>query len=737
MSFKCLTGGFRGCCRCSAVMPATRGFQIIAPAFVLAVLLAAAGVFPAAANRGIAVTAKTADGQTLDLYEHSYALLIGVSRYQHWPILEQIPREVTAVRRALEKQGFAVTARMDPDGKALEAAFEDFIDQYGYNPQNRLLFFYAGHGYTLRGGDNGYLVPVNAPDPRKDKIGFKRTALDMNDILAGCRKMDARHALFLFDSCFSGTIFKQRDLPAAPPAVSQMTARPVRQFITAGTAGEAVPAKSTFTPAFVDALEHGLGDLNRDGYVSGTELGLYLQDEVPRHVPQTPQYGKINDYDLSRGDFIFLAGGSTLVTTPAPAAPGGGTLKINVAPAGAEVFVNNTNRGTAPLQLPGLLPGDYQVRAQKSGYESQSRKVTVRSGRIASVRFYLDAVRRAGRLYVHPEPTDARVRIMNINPAYHDGMALEPGRYQVQVEKPGYETVTRWETLKANEDMDVYISLKKNVAAPSAGGQSFTNDLGMKFVWISPGTFTMGSPSSESGRDGDEKQHKVTLTKGFYMQTTEVTIGQWRAFIRETGYRTEAETGGGAYIYTGKQWENKAGTFWDNPGFSQTESHPVTCVSWNDVQKYIDWLNRKDNKTYRLPTEAEWEYACRAGSTTAFANGGIQKTDCKYDPNLDKMGWYCGNAGGKTHAVAQKQPNAWELYDMHGNVCEWCSDWYGDFPSGLVTDPDGSSSGSLRVIRGGSWDNIAQYCRSAIRSWDFPGYRDNYLGFRLVCLTGR
>ena len=143
-----------------------------------------------------------------------------------------------------------------------------------------------------------------------------------------------------------------------------------------------------------------------------------------------------------------------------------------------------------------------------------------------------------------------------------------------------------------------------------------------------------------------------------------------------------------------------------------------THVSWDQLAN-----------GYRLPTESEWEYACRAGSTTAFYNGGITRLICNIDPNLDQIGWYCGNASAKTHEVAEKLPNAWGLYDMSGNVEEWCWDWYGVYP-GTETDPVGPDSGAWRVKRGGSWNGSAQGCRSATRDRAGPGYSIQYLGFR-------
>ncbi len=227
--------------------------------------------------------------------------------------------------------------------------------------------------------------------------------------------------------------------------------------------------------------------------------------------------------------------------------------------------------------------------------------------------------------------------------------------------------------------------------------ETLTNFLGMKFVLISPGAFMMGSPTNEKGRDRDEIQHKVTLTKGLYMQTAEVTQRQWKRLM---------------------------GT---NPSHFKAcgDDCPVEMVSWDDVQEFIRKLNLvgKIDK-YRLPTEAEWEYACRAGSTTAFANGD--------DKGLATIGWYRFNSGEKTHPAAQKDPNALGLYDMHGNVWEWCQDWFGDSPSGPVTDPTGPPSGTKRVVRGGSWGDDAALCRSAFRFNKTPIVRWDVVGFRIV-----
>ncbi|MDQ7032934.1 MAG: SUMF1/EgtB/PvdO family nonheme iron enzyme [Desulfonauticus sp.] len=235
-----------------------------------------------------------------------------------------------------------------------------------------------------------------------------------------------------------------------------------------------------------------------------------------------------------------------------------------------------------------------------------------------------------------------------------------------------------------------------------------TNSLGMKFVLIPPGTFIMGSPRDELGHDYTEEQHKVTITKGFYLQTTEVTQGQWE---RVMGCNP---------------------SFFLNCG----KDCPVENVSFYDVQKFIEKLNKieeKRNRRYRLPTEAEWEYACRAGINTPFNNGGtITEKDSFYNKFLDKVGWYYGNSKEGTHPVAQKAPNRWGLYDMHGNVWEWTQDWYAKYPFGYSVDKGGPPSGCSKVRRGGSWRESPFFCRAAYRSSCRPEVRDPDMGFRLV-----
>ena len=219
------------------------------------------------------------------------------------------------------------------------------------------------------------------------------------------------------------------------------------------------------------------------------------------------------------------------------------------------------------------------------------------------------------------------------------------------------------------------------------------------FVWIPPGTFVMGSPGTEPGRETNEVQRTVTLTKGFWLSDHEVTQAEYQTVMGV------------------------------NPSNFVSPDYPVERVSWHDAVEYCTKLTERERvagripaqQAYRLPTEAEWEYAARAGTTSA--RHGI----------LDLSAWHSGNSGRQTRPVKGKNPNDWGVYDMIGNVWEWCADWYSDYSTESVTDPKGPASGAFRVGRGGSWyDTDNAYLRSAVRGKVEPGYRNSNLGFRPV-----
>jgi formylglycine-generating enzyme required for sulfatase activity len=342
-------------------------------------------------------------------------------------------------------------------------------------------------------------------------------------------------------------------------------------------------------------------------------------------------------------------------------------------------------------------PLDVALRVEGFSVDAASRRVTPRDGVVADARFALTPL--PAQFTVACAAPGAEVfdvngaRVCPVGAA----MSLQPfTAYTLTVRAPRRRPATVVIPALAPEAKEARQVALEEQKEPNPG-EEMTVDLGggvkLTLFWCPAGNFLMGSPSDEADRGSEETQHRVTLTKGFWMGKYEVTQGQWE---RVMGSNPSWFTGAGA-------------------------NAPVEKVSWDDCQEFVRKVNGLvSGGGFRLPTEAEWEYACRAGTTGPYAG------------NVDDLGWYGGNSDGATHPVGRKKANAWNLYDMHGNVWEWCSDWYGECPSGGVSDPSGPGSGSCRVYRGGSWFSYAWNCRSANRGGNVPGYRDSFLGLRLA-----
>lgn len=306
----------------------------------------------------------------------------------------------------------------------------------------------------------------------------------------------------------------------------------------------------------------------------------------------------------------------------------------------------------------------------------------------------------------------------------------------------------------------------------STAPQAIANSLGMKFVLVPAGEFLMGSDESpealakaypQYGRErfaqlGDEAPvHKVRITRPFYLGQYEVTVGQFKRFLAASGYAPEAEADGtGGYGYNpaydpakserGDAFDGRNPKYsWRNPGFPQGDDHPVVNVTWNDAVAMSQWLSQKEGKKYRLPTEAEWEYACRAGTRTRYHSGNDPQSLLQAANTFDadaKKSWpqwqayaLTGHDGFEfTAPVGSFAPNALGLYDMHGNAWEWVADWYDDdyYAKSPVDDPQGPVSGRVRVRRGGSWHTWSFYVRSSYRNWNSPETRYTLVGMRLL-----
>jgi formylglycine-generating enzyme required for sulfatase activity len=709
-------------------------FFAIAIWIILSLALAGVSI---GAERGIKVQRiKDLNHESGKLGEYK-ALIIGINDYKgaKIPDLETPINDAKAIAKVLkEKYGFKVELLLDRNAtkRAIFRGLRRLAKKT--QPNDSVLIYFAGHGALDKTYDDGWWIPADATG------GDPFTYLDNGEVQKAMKSMKARHVLLISDSCYSGTLFgKARSLP---PLINDkyylsLYNEKSRWGMTSGNktpvSDQGTGGHSVFAYQLIKELER-----NDKPFISTQEIHTRIAPVIGNNSEQTPLCRPVRHTGDQGGQFVFVA---SIKKEPPPTAPKAkqGTLDKEM------LFWQSIQDSDSPALFEEYIerfPNGFFASIARQKIEALKQKTVIAS---------IPAKASKSHLFVEIEPKDAGVRILNIKPKFQQGMNLDPGRYHVEVSAEGYEPDRRWVTLSAGEDENISVRLDPvKTATPAPAPVSpqpkgaFTNRLGMKFVYIKPGSFMMGSslsPSEVAAQYGwkeeyykdEHPQHRVTLTKGFYMQSMEVTVGQWREFARGSGYKSEAETGGGVYVWTGEKFEKKAGVFWDNPGFSQTDANPVTCVSWNDAQAFAKWLSREDGGDYRLPTEAEWEYAARAGTRTPFYTG-----DCLSTGKANYRGNYPGKACSKgtyrqkTTAVGTFSPNPWGLYNMHGNVNEWCQDWFKNYSSGSVTDPTGPSSGAGRVFRGGSWYDFAWLCRSAYRSSDEPGYRDSRLGFRLA-----
>jgi formylglycine-generating enzyme required for sulfatase activity len=269
---------------------------------------------------------------------------------------------------------------------------------------------------------------------------------------------------------------------------------------------------------------------------------------------------------------------------------------------------------------------------------------------------------------------------------------------------------------------------------------------GTLFVLIPPGTLWMGSTEAEEGHKADEKLHSVTLSQPFYMSKYETTVGLFRRFAEETGYKTTAEEKAVGFVRTEKGFEVRPDVSWRSPGYDQTDDHPAVLVSWNDAQRFLEWLNKGKGTLFRLPTEAQWEHACRAKTQRPFFWGNLPEHASSYANVLDQTaGMFFRDMRSATsddryiHAAPMRGAveNNFALYHILGNALEWCSDWYGSATykvEGQI-DPIGPPQGTHRVLRGGSWARPIDEARCASRHYADPDYRSNDTGFRAIAIA--
>ncbi len=428
---------------------------------------------------------------------------------------------------------------------------------------------------------------------------------------------------------------------------------------------------------------------------------------------------------------------------PVPAQPG--TVRLTVNQPGAAVEVLDTAGKTVaryrtqaePLPIP-LAAGTYRLLVEKSGFAPSETAVTVASGVNHPIEVALTVIE-PGQDPMAASSVAAEGNDVPAGQTQPPTLVTPPAIVRSGSEPP--PAVAPLDAEQARQHQEAW-SAQLGVPVES------TNSIGMKLVLIPPGEFNMGTTEEEAARllagaskgsdlqwyrdsvSSQVPQHRVRIAQPLLLGGCEVTVGQFRQFVADTRYATEGERDGhGSWGFdpTGT-WMEKPEWKWCEPGFAQSDDQPVVHVSWNDSVEFCNWLSRKEGTTYRLPTEAEWEYACRAGTTTLSFFGNDASNGGEY-------AWFGGNSGVSLHAVGRKKPNAWGLHDIYGSVWEWCADWHDGqyYENSSVDDPAGPATGSCRVHRGGSWKHSVLYCQSAVRIWSGPSGRNGHLGFRIAC----
>jgi formylglycine-generating enzyme required for sulfatase activity len=671
-------------------------------------------------TRGLTpVSVKVTDNDSL-LYRESHALVIGISSYDLYPKNGWLPLpgvrdDVREVKRALELHGFDVEVLEDATRKQFDDTLTEFIKKYGGDSENRLLIYFAGHGHNLKinyGAQQGYLVPIDAPEPRINRDEFKAKAISMYNIETYAKQIEAKHALFILDACFSGSFFATRS--SIPASISHNTSQPVRQFITSGKATEQVKDVSVFRQQFVRALTTNDADKPGDGYLTGSELGQFLYEEVSNYTNgfQHPQYGKINYYNLDKGDFVFVLPQQVNVQTTENRSE----AFEEKARTADSISMNETPNWVKPVEPVIIKEQPLVLNAQLLTNEEMSSFVKTPPGGHLEVFSEIAGVLYINGIQQRSVPVGVTFFLRNI----------KPGKHYMEIR--GDE---RW-TGNIVIELDKMTRVKAEKKSPIPLGDFVEQIAGEDFhmVGIQGSAVIMVYEPREDSAVSDATS---SVFDDFAMMQYEVTVSQFSRFIAETGYLTDADQrigGYASYIIKGNSKVKATQLNWmySSEGdirSRETYNHPVVHVSWNDAMAFAAWASAKSGKSWRLPTEAEWEYAANGGENFLYAGS----------DTIDLVAWYWKNSNKVTHPVGQKLPNRYNIYDMCGNVREWCLD-----PELSTIDPSNETSTETNsvdpkyVVRGGSCDLMAQFCQVIARNAVEQSYRDNSVGFRLVLI---
>ena len=649
-----------------------------------------------------------------------YSLIVGISNYDHddkYPLLKTPAVDAAEIGKILKANyGFDVTVlKGNVKKKHIISALRKIHKTAGEN--DSVFIYFAGYGEIESLYDYGWWIPSDAK--KKDISSY----LDNRVVHTLIRSMKAKHVLLVSNSSFSKVYLgKQADtnLNINKKQLADLTMKKSRVCITFGENRPVVMSSSSKYSLIGEKL---ISILKKHKTTSVSSRKIYNKIlSFSKKSGKTPVYLTLKNTGDEKGEFVFEPEASVIPVVvkieKVKDTKAAVSFALNVK--GAVILIDGKKMVLTEAGKYNLLLGRHTVSVSKKGFVPVEKDIYIKEIKTDTIKINLiPEKKKTGRLFFKKHPLTARISILEIKRKYKEGMSLDVGKYTIVSTASEYEKNKMVINIKENIDNNYTVTLKPVPA--------FINSLNMKFVAIDRGHFMMGSPLDEKGRKKDETLHRVNISNDFYIMDAEVTIGQWKKFIKETKYMTDAQTDEGAWIYSDFQWEKDEDSKWDEPGYTVNDFLPVTCVSYNDVKAFLNWINKKDKRNYRLPSESEWEYVCRAKTTTSFSFGNcLSDQKANYDAGILWNNCSKGEFRKTPLKVKSFKPNAFGVYDMHGNVSEWCSEIYKDYNSAAGTD------NQSYVVRGGAWETYPQDCRSAGRNESMASEGYSNLGFRLV-----
>ncbi len=680
--------------------------------------------------------------------EKRLALIIGNSDYDITPLKNPV-NDANDMAETLKLLDFEVTLKLDLDAPGMSRAVDDFKKKLSQQ-KSIGFFYYAGHGVQIDG--TNYLIPVNSDIGDEVDVQYKSTPA--GSVLAKMQSVNQGLNIIVLDAC------RNNPFPSTVRSASRGLARknaPDGSIIIYSTAPGTVAEdgrgrNGTFTEHFMKHLKEP--GLSLSTTIRRTRRGVKAATNN-RQVPW-------DSSNLTEDEYILLP---KVVEVDQKRLEGEAwieALMVNT-PAKIQSFIERFPQGVyidaAKLRLDELMKSGVRLSSLEnapklplSGGDGRSRPG---DDAIAMIPKQPQSPAVDPGITIAVTPNDARIRIMNIVDKYKPGMKLSRNNsYDILVQRQGY---LPWREMVFVDDQTSIIEIEMTkIGEPVQAEKPLFESDDAGWTTVASGEYTMGCSPSDRSCTAAEKPVTAVKVAGFKIAQNEVTVREFRAFVEDTGYETDAEINAGGFTGCWARSEKKgisretvrwgwlAGKNWKSPGFTQTDDHPVTCVSWNDANAYTKWMTKKLGKTVRLPTEAEWEYAARAGTTRRYSQAASPSGLCEFENVADRTKSTTGSAWPSpikctdkywtTAPVQTFKPNAFGLYDMLGSVSEWSGDvWLDKLPQQPVSRSANTvGDANQRVLRGGSWNGKAADVRVSARKKAPRASRASITGFRVV-----